>query len=158
MVEAVQEELEKTSEQMNEKAEKFQKFLENNEIHVFNVEMANDEFKSVVFRSRIEVNGQMLPMGIIIDESIFTLIRAQIFSGIRVEQQEKLVEFVNQINADFKLFKYYITAENNLYLDICIPFVNETFDSNMIHLMLDMIVKHLKDTYPKIMQKIWAEE
>ncbi len=157
MVEAVQEEIKKTSDQMNEKAENFQKFLEKNEIHVFNVEVMNDELKSVVFRSRIEVNSQMLPMGIIIDESIFTLIRTQIFTGIDEKKQGEIVEFINEINKDFKIFKYYIGTDYNLYLDVCLPFVEETFDSNMVHLMLDMIVKHLKDAYPKIMQKIWAE-
>lgn len=158
MGEAIEEEIENTSEQMNEKAKRFQKFLESNEIHVFKVEVMNDEFTSVVFRTRIEVNGQMLPMGIIVDKSIFTLIRTQVFTGICVEQQEKILEFVNEINREFKIFKYYIGADSNLYLDVCLPFVEETFDSNMVHLMLDMIVKHLKDAYPKIMQKIWAEQ
>ena len=70
----------------NEKALKFQSFLVDNNINVFSTESLEDEYETVLFRSRIEVRGQMLPMVIIIDKSVFTIIRTQIVTGIEDAQ------------------------------------------------------------------------
>lgn len=142
--------------EMNTKAEKFKKILEDNKINVFSAEIMEDDLKSAVFRSRIEVNGQQLPMAIIIDESIFTIIRTQVIAGITADKRAKVVDYVNEINEKFKIFKYYLASDGALCLDVCIPFVDETFDSNMIHLMLDVLVKHINETYPQLMQKVWG--
>ena len=147
---------EKGAAKLNVKAEKFRDFLEDNNINVFSTEILEDDLKSAVFRSRIEVSGQQLPMAVIIDESVFTIIRTQVITGVDVEKQVKVVEFINEINEKFKIFKYYLTADGGLFLDVCIPFVDETFDSNMIHLMLDVLVRHLTETYPQFMQKVWG--
>ncbi|WP_196594139.1 YbjN domain-containing protein [Pectinatus sottacetonis] len=141
---------------LNEKAEKFQKFLEENNINVFSEENLDDNLKTVVFRSRIETKGQILPMAIIIDTSVFTLIRTQIISGVTAKKQQKLVEFLNQLNMEYKIFKYYLQPDGIIFLDVCLPFVEKTFDSNMIQLMLNILVQHLNDTYETIMSEIWS--
>ncbi len=144
--------------QMNEKAEKFGKFLEENKINVFSKEVLTDDFKTVVFRSRIETKGQILPMAVIIDDSVFTIIRTQIIAGVNIKKQEKLVYFLNMLNEKFKIFKYYLRPDGIVFLDICLPFVNETFDSKMIQLMLNVLVQHLDETYADIMDQVWAKE
>lgn len=144
--------------QMNEKAEKFGKFLEENKINVFSKEVLTDDFKTVVFRSRIETKGQILPMAVIIDESVFTIIRTQIIAGVNIKKQEKLVYFLNMLNEKFKIFKYYLRPDGIVFLDICLPFVNETFDSKMIQLMLNVLVQHLDETYADIMDQVWGKE
>ena len=142
----------------NEKALKFQSFLVDNNINVFSTESLEDEYETVLFRSRIEVRGQMLPMVIIIDKSVFTIIRTQIVTGIEAKQAEKLKGYLNDLNREFKIFKYYLREDGNVYLDICLPFVDESFDSQMVQLMLSILVKHLEAVYGDVMAIVWAKD
>ena len=142
----------------NEKALKFQSFLVDNNINVFSTESLEDEYETVLFRSRIEVRGQMLPMVIVIDKSVFTIIRTQIVTGIEAKQAEKLKGYLNDLNREFKIFKYYLREDGNVYLDICLPFVDESFYSQMVQLMLSILVKHLEAVYGDVMAFVWAKE
>lgn len=142
----------------NEKALKFQSFLVDNNINVFSTESLEDEYETVLFRSRIEVRGQMLPMVIIIDKSVFTIIRTQIVTGIEDAQADKLKTYLNDLNREFKIFKYYLREDGNVYLDICLPFVDESFDSQMVQLMLSILVKHLEAVYGDVMAFVWAKD
>lgn len=142
----------------NEKADKFLKFLEENKINVFSSESLSDELKTVVFRSRVETNGQILPMAVIIDNSVFTIIRTQIASGLSVEKQDKIIVYLNALNEKYKIFKYYLRPDGIIFVDICIPFVNETFDSNMIQLMLSVLVQNLEETFTELMNLIWGKK
>ena len=121
-------------------------------------ESLDDEYQSVLFRSRIEVRGQMLPMVIIIDKSVFTIIRTQIVTGIEEAQADKLKAYLNDLNRDYKIFKYYLREDGNVYLDICLPFVDESFDSQMVQLMLSILVKHLEAVYGDVMAFVWAKD
>lgn len=142
----------------NEKALKFQEFLMENEINVFSTESVEDEYSTVIFRSRIETKGQILPMAVLIDTSIFTIIRTQIITGIPEEKREHIRAYLNELNAQYKVFKYYLRDDGAVYLDICLPFVEETFDSKMIQLMLSVLVQHLDAVYEDIMAQIWGKE
>ena len=64
---------------MNNKAEQFNAFLEDQKITVFQMEeLEGNEQHTVVFRSFLGVEGQQLPTIVIIDDSIFSIIRVQI--------------------------------------------------------------------------------
>ena len=64
---------------MNNKAEQFNSFLEEQKIKVFQMEeLEGNEQHTVVFRSFLGVEGQQLPTIVIIDDSIFSIIRVQI--------------------------------------------------------------------------------
>ena len=61
---------------MNNKAEQFNAFLEDQKIKVFQMEeLEENEQHTVVFRSFLGVEGQQLPTIVIIDDSIFSIIR-----------------------------------------------------------------------------------
>lgn len=139
----------------NEKALKFQEFLIESNINVFSTESIEDDYSTVIFRSRIEAKGQILPMAILIDTSIFTVIRTQIITGIPAEKHGNIKEYLNGLNTQYKIFKYYLREDGTVYLDICLPFVDETFDSKMIQLMLSVLVQHLEAVYEDIMSHIW---
>lgn len=139
----------------NEKALKFQEFLMENNIDVFSTESVEDDYSTVIFRSRIEAKGQILPMAILIDTSIFTVIRTQIITGIPDDKRSALKEYLNELNTQYKIFKYYLREDGTIYLDICLPFVDETFDSKMIQLMLSVLVQHLEEAYEDIMAQVW---
>ena len=139
----------------NEKALKFQEFLIENNIDVFSTESVEDDYSTVIFRSRIEAKGQILPMAILIDTSIFTVIRTQIVTGVEKARRPAMKEYLNSLNERFKIFKYYLRDDGTLMLDVCLPFVDETFDSKMIQLMLSVLVQHLEAVYEDIRAHIW---
>ena len=61
---------------MNKKAEDFKKYLETKAITCFTVEeIDDDQLNTVVFRSTIEVEGVQLPTIIILDSSIYGMVR-----------------------------------------------------------------------------------
>ncbi len=141
----------------NEKALKFRDFIMDNDINVFSTETIDDDFNTVVFRSRIEAKGQLLPMAIFIDTTVFTVIRTQVASGIAPAKGAMLQPYLNELNAKYKIFKYYYATNHSIYLDICLPFVEETFDSKMVQLMLKILVEHLEDVYEDLMAQVWAK-
>ena len=64
---------------MNTKAEVFSKYLEDKEIKAFQVEeIADDAQHTVVYRSHIEVEGQQLPTLVLLDDSVFSMVRVQV--------------------------------------------------------------------------------
>ena len=111
----------KTGVESNTKALDFQEFLVDNNINVFSTESLEDEYQTVMFRSRIEAKGQILPMAILIDTSIFTIIRTQIVTGITADKRPRLEHYLNELNAQYKIFKYYLRDDGVIYLDICLP-------------------------------------
>mgnify|MGYP000847279117 CR=1 FL=1 len=140
------------------KAEKFQMFLKENDINFFESQTLADEFHTTIFRSRIEAKGQIMPMAIFIDDSIFTIIRTQVATGINTKNVERIKGYLNNLNAEYKIFKYYLREDGNIYLDICVPFVDETFDSRMIQTLLPILVQQLETVYEDLMAEVWAKD
>ena len=151
-------EQEKNNVESNTKAVKFQTFLMENNINAFSTESLEDPFNTVVFRSRIETKGQILPMAIFIDTSVFVIIRTQIVTGIANEKINKIQAYLNRLNTQYKIFKYYLRDDGVVYLDICLPFVDEAFDSSMIQLMLRVLIQHLDAVYADFMAEVWTQE
>ena len=140
------------------KAEKFQAFLKDNDINYFESQTLSDEFHTTIFRSRIEAKGQIMPMAIFIDDSIFTMIRTQVATGINEKNIDSVKSHLNMLNAEYKIFKYYLREDGNIYLDICVPFVDETFDSRMIQTLLPILVQQLETVYEDLMAVVWAKK
>lgn len=139
---------------MNNKATKFQEYLTANNITGFNFEEFNDEFNTVIFRSRIMVKGQQLSMAIILDDSIYRMIRVQLVSS--VENSEKVVSYLNKLNAKYKSYKFYLTEQNNLILDSCIMGKDED-ESEIIIAVLNNIIRQMQDEYSELMNVVWGK-
>lgn len=151
--------MEEKQQELNLKAQKFQAFLEENNIKAFAVESAADELKSAVFRSRMEVNGQELPTAVVIDNSIYVMIRVQIVGGaIQEKARAAVLDRVNQLNGQYKVFKYYVTEKGDLYLDACLPCLEESFSGELVRTLLNVMLQHLTEQYPVLMRSVWAEE
>ena len=140
------------------KAEKFQAFLKENDINFFESQALSDEFHTTIFRSRIEAKGQILPMAIFIDDSIFTIIRTQVATGINEKNVDRIKGYLNTLNAAYKMFKYYLREDGTIFLDVCIPFADETFDPIMIHTLLPILVKQLETVYEDLMAEVWSKD
>ena len=124
---------------MNKKAESFKKYLDDKKITCFTVdEIAGDNLNSVVFRSNIEINGQQLPTIVILDSSIYGMVRVLV-----------------ALNKGFKSFKYYFDDNGSLVLDCCVLLPGSEADGDLIYTMFDVIIRHLNSEYKKLMQLIW---
>ena len=144
---------------MNTKAEKWNTFLTDNKITCFGVEEVKNEMHSVVYRAFLEVQGQKLPSMLVVDDSIYTMFQVLVAEKVVNDKNRGDVEhMLNDLNQKFKVFKYYVGDNGNLCLDSCMPSTGETFDVNIVHAVIDVILKHLTEEYPKLMKAIWGTE
>lgn len=143
---------------MNKKAELFQAFLQERNIAVFEAqEIPNDSLNTVVFRSSIAVEGQQLPTLVILDSSIYGMIRVRVANAaLKAENEASLEKALNAMNAKYKVFKYYFAEDGALILDACVLSRPDAVDCEMIFTTLDVIVKHLEENYKDVMKLIWA--
>lgn len=147
---------------MNVKAEVFNKYLEEKEIEAFQVEeIADDAQNTVVFRSHVVVEGQQLPTLVLLDDSVFSMIRVQISPKARTEENELAVlRMVSEQNMKYKPFKLYFDQNGALILDVCLlmpgreekdfPVLGEE-----IYGMFDVLIKFLEENYRGWMKEIW---
>lgn len=142
----------------NSKANKFQEFLTANQITCFGVQAMNDELHTVLFRTNLEVGGQQLPVMVVTDDSLHTPLQVRVVpAAIRDESSQSVLTYVNELNRTYKSFKYFISEDNALILDVCLTAVPEEFEPQLVSLTLDIILRHLTEEYPVIMRKIWAD-
>lgn len=144
---------------MNAKAEKFEKMLQENKIECFQKQEIQDELHTVLYRSSMEIEGVMLPVIIIIDDSIYTIFRTLINSkGVTEKNRSDVEKLLNTLNSTYKAFKYILTEAGEIILDTCMPSSNDNFDPNLIRVMIDVAIKNLNENYRKIMLTTWSEE
>ena len=144
---------------MNQKAEIFLNYLDEKKIeNVFAIEeMPNDDWESSKFRSNIDIGGNKLPVGVILDNSIYGMIRILIAPNARTDENELAVlRVVNEYNKKYKSFKYYFDDKGSLVLDICILSAEGERLGDLIYAMFDVIINHLNESYKEIMHAIWA--
>lgn len=142
---------------MNKKAEAFKNYLDERKITCFTVdEIKDDALNSVVFRSNIEINGQQLPTIVVLDSSIYGIVRVLVAPRVLNDANEAaLLKELNRLNKSYKSFKYYFDDSGSLVLDCCILFKAGEADGDLIYTMFDVIIRHLNDEYKKLMQLIW---
>lgn len=141
---------------VNLKAEKFDKFLAANNIAFFERHEAGDETQTIVFRSNIKVDNQVLPVVIITDSTIYTILRVQVGTGlVSADNKVRVNEYLNGLNRSYKVFKYVYDDKGTIYLDCCLPSSNESFDPEIVRIVLDVVVQHLQTEFPKLLKTIW---
>lgn len=141
---------------VNLKAGKFEKYTKDNNMNFFVKKEMKDEADTVIFQSNIKVEGQTLPMGIITDNTIYTIIRVQVGSQLVKESNKaKFLEYINTLNRSYKVFKYVAAEDGSLFLDACLPSTNDSFDAEIVRVVLDVVVDHLNTEYKNIMKEAW---
>lgn len=141
---------------VNLKAQKFEAYTQANKMDFFVKNEMKDDADTVVFQSNLKVEGQTIPLGIITDNTIYTIIRVQIGSQLlKDENKLALLEYLNQLNRSYKVFKYVAAEDGSIFLDACLPSTNESFDAEIVRLILDVIVDHLNNEYKNIMKQAW---
>ena len=142
---------------MIKKAEAFKTYLEENNISAFEMEELTDDANStVVFRTHITVKGQQLPSVLILDNSIFAMIRVQISPQAQTPENETaLSKMLNSENAKYKPFKFYFNENGDLLLDVCLLAKEAMENVDDVFLMYNVIVNYLETSYRDIMKAIW---
>ena len=142
---------------MIKKAEDFKLYLDNNKITAFQMEeIANDANGTVVFRTHVTVKGQQLPSALILDNSIFGVIRVQISPQARTSENElALSKILNEENAKFKPFKLYFNIDGDLLLDVCMVARDGAVNAEEVFMMYNIIINYLDASYRNIMKAIW---
>lgn len=142
---------------MNKKAENFQKFIDEKHPNIFDVEeIPNDAQNTTVFRSSITIAGQRLLAMVIIDDSIFTILRVQILpQAVTEENQAALFELMNEQNKGYKPFKLYLNDSKDLMLDTCLTVMTDEIDGETVYTLFDVIITYLNNSYRKIMKVVW---
>ncbi|MCH3949431.1 MAG: hypothetical protein LKE33_00580 [Acidaminococcus sp.] len=148
---------------MNAKAESFKKFLDEKKINAFtSEELQDNQFHSVVFRSKIDIHGNQLPTIVVLDDTPYCMIRVAVAPQAQTadstdKEKAALAELINGYNRKYKPLKFYLDQQGNLVLDVCLFFKDETeVDGDLIYSMYDLIIRQLTDEYKNIMKAIWG--
>ena len=142
------------------KAEQFDEYLKTKEIPWFEKLEQNDDLKTVVYRGNLDAAGQRFPLMVIVDDSVFTMVRKVVLAGaIKEEYKTAFAKYLLKLNGDFKIFKYYQDEKDgHLYLDISVPSGPQHFDAELIlYLIVEILLPHLEEFYPQIMEVAWGK-
>ena len=141
---------------INEKTVKFDQYIKEKGLNFFNERETQDEADTVVYQSNIKVEGQTIPMGIITDNTIYTIIRVQVGNAlVKDDNRTKFLDYLNTLNRSYKVFKYVVADDGSVFLDACLPSTNESFDPEIVRVVLDVVGDHLNSEYKNIMKEAW---
>ncbi len=145
-------------EKMADKVEKMQQFLADNKIECFDVQKLEDERHTTIFRSRMEVKGQLLPMAVLMDDSVYVILQVQI--APQVVNEAKLAELaaaINNMNNNVRPFKFTVSDRGDFMLNACITAENNTFNPVLLNAIMGEALKFLEAQYANIMEVIWKK-
>ena len=143
---------------INAKTTKLKDFFAENKIECFQVEERNDENETAVFRSLMQVKGQTLPFAVLLDKSVYALLQVQLAPAIiKGDVLSKVAAYLNEMNNNYRVFKFVVTNEGDLLLNACVVSKDDNFDPALVNAIIAETVKCLEGEYASIMAKIWKE-
>ncbi len=144
---------------MNKNAELFQKMLEDEKINAFApVREEQDDFHSNIFRTSLDVNGKLLQTLVIFDDTPYIVIRCFVEPKAVNDNNRVAVEReLTKLNGENKVLKYYITPAEDIAVATCVPVIGESFEPNVIRLVLDVFMHALPEAYAPIMKSIYGD-
>ena len=145
-------------EKMADKVEKMQQFLADNKIECFDVQKLDDERHTTIFRSRMEIKGQLLPMAVLMDDSVYVILQIQI--APQVIDEAKLAELavaINNMNNNVRPFKFTVSDRGDFMLNACITAENNTFNPVLLNAIMGETLKFMEAQYANIMEVIWKK-
>ena len=144
---------------LNVKAQKWQTYLKEQKITCFQSRIGGDGKHTVVFRALMEINGHRLPFLIYTDDSIYIVVKVLLAeAGVTVDNKPALLEYMDEMNRSYKLFKYATSPENDVELLCCLLYTEEGFDPSMVQTAIDLMMSHLIENYSALMRVIWTGE
>ena len=145
---------------MNQKAEKFAKMIEQlPDDNVFQAREVEDGGDHVtLFQSSLEVKKDFyVPLGVFIDDSIYTVIRvAVMLDAVNEGNRARVRDFLADLNRQYK-FKHYENDDGDILVDASIPSDVEHFDPETVAIVIDMLWDHLKKHYGEVEKVVKGE-
>ena len=142
---------------MNLKAQKFSNFINERNINVFQIQDLEGDMHPVVYRSAMEVGGQNLPTMLVIDDSIYVMLQVRVGAGlVKDSNRAAVMAHMNSLNENYKVLKYYGNENDDIVIESCIPTTDEEFMPELVHAVIDVVLKHLNEEYPKLMKTVWS--
>ena len=144
---------------MNKKAELFNEYVSTLGNDIFSIQETQDDFDTVLFRSSLEVkDGYQVPMIVVLDNTVYSIVR--IWAALRsvtAENSTKIADYINQMNRQFKSFKYYVNEDGDLVLDAVVPCDAEHFAAKLMTEIIDSAYAHLQEVYVLIESAVGHE-
>ena len=138
------------------KSEVFDVFLKENNIDCFTKEEQKDDVHTVFYRSSLDTNIKKLPIYVVFDDSIYTMIRVVISSDkVDLNKKAAIDEYLSGLNAALKPFKYYVAADmNGIIMDVCIPVFEDDVNPVLYtSIISELIVPYFETGYAEIVEK-----
>ena len=134
---------------MSSMADMFAAYLEFKHIEGFN---------STIFRTNIVLKGQVVPLGVIIDRSPYVMVRANIATqAVTDDNAFAINNLLMRRNYQNRLFKYYLTPDASVILDVCIPYQKGHFSAELIYNIVQMTAQEIKEQYKEFVNIIWLD-
>ncbi len=141
-----------------DKIEIMQQFLKENKIECFDIQKFDDERHTTILRSRMEVKGQILPMAVLMDDSVYVILQVQIAPQvINEEKLSDLAAVINNMNNNVRPFKFTVSEKGDFMLNACITAENNTFNPVLLNAIIGEALKFLETQYANIMEAIWKK-
>lgn len=143
---------------MNPRADLFNEDLKANMPNTFEMEEMDDPAHTVIFKTSITVKERALPLAVFFDDSVLPMIRVFLApDAVSDDNRLEMLTMFNNQTMRFKAFKIYTDVQGNVMLDVCLPALDEHFDLQLIHAMIDLIIEHLNNDCDELLKAIWKE-
>ena len=133
---------------MNPKSLLFDKFLKEEEIISFERKDFDDEDGTVVYRSYIKSPLWDMPLFVILDNSIYSVVRLVLGpEKVTAQNMNALNALINRDNATYKNYKLYIDEQDSsLYLDCVYMRGDDAFEPALMYALMSSIVDYIPES------------
>ena len=133
---------------MNPKSLLFDKFLKEEEIISFERKDFDDEDGTVVYRSYIKSPLWDMPLFVILDNSIYSVVRLVLGpEKVTAQNMNALNALINRDNATYKNYKLYIDEQDSsLYLDCVYMCGDDACEPALMYALMSSIVDYIPES------------
>ena len=133
----------------NVKRQAFDEFLAEEGLkEIFEVLEVGDEDNTVLYRSYIQTEAGDVPVVILTDNTIYTVIRFVLGANVVTDANKETIQsYLNEQNSKYKSFKFYIEEQDKtVYLDINYMTSNSAFEPPLVYVLTKQGVDFLMES------------
>lgn len=139
---------------LTKKFEALKAFIE--QADVKGIQIADETDQHKIFRSLLNIEGQNLPVFIVLNNSIYSFIQVHLVT-IPEEKRTKCLPFLNELNEKYTMLNYLINSQGNIVLNCNVTALDNNFEPAIFITLIDQIILHLQDNYSALMKKVWED-
>lgn len=136
------------------KFQALEQFIKDNS--VTGLEMIGDD-NTKIARSFFLIEGQQLPMGVVMNDTIYTYIQVIVAPKVKEDRQASVNAYLNTLNEQFPMLKYHIDGASQVVLTCSVPADDDSFNPALIFALIDQVQGHLVESYADMMKELWGE-